>query len=169
MPWPPLATGRCPGSARGLFLEPLALHGSIFVVFWSSRNLIEKSCFFDFHKNRKKWTISGHLAARGSIFCEFSWLLGSILASIFRLFLELRKAWNRWQFHTLRGFGIPKPVIFRFFFYPFFDLRSGTFLGWHFWRQKHRSTLKMAIFGAPSDFKGYQNGPRISTFWPKNV
>ena len=37
---------------RGAFFEPLALHGSIFLVFWSPRNLIEKSSFFAFSKNR---------------------------------------------------------------------------------------------------------------------
>ena len=101
-----------------------------------------------------------------SFFIKFWTHFGIVFSTFFRSAFFHENTQKPMVFHH---FYFPNPSIFRFIFHPFFDLRSRTPLGWHFWRQKHRSTLKMAIFGAPSDFKGYQNGPRISTFGPKNI
>ena len=72
--------------------RPLAPQGSIFIDFLTTQNDIEKTMIFRILKNRPKWQNQSTLERPRSTFgAKTPLLLGSLLASIFRLFPKTAK------------------------------------------------------------------------------
>ena len=160
MPWPPWRLNRGAVVTRGAFFEPLALHGSIFFVFWSPRNLIEKSAFFAFFQNRQKRRINRSRAPPGSILDYFPWLLGAILASIFHCFFEWPKVKKNVCFSILfNGFRPSKTIDFPIVFSLIFHVFSKPLPGTVFRGSQHRTFLKSWILVPFPIFMVFKKAP----------
>ena len=119
MPWPPGDR-----SVHSLFI------GSFFRAFGAPR--VDFSCFlvgpephrkikfFRFLQKSTKTKNKSTLGAPGLHFGSFSWLWGTLFASIFHCFLNVLKWENVWFFNIFSGLEHQKPFIFGSFFHRFY-------------------------------------------------